>query len=133
MLTGQACQRVRFAAQRAQGSLIRIAAVLPLFAASILAGPAEAQYGGSYGGPPRPPADVPNGAFPPQPPPVQYPGQYQPPAQQYPAPQQQYPGAQNPGARAPTGIQAQPLPPPPGTSLAPPPVRPASAPPPAAA
>lgn len=63
-----------------------------------MAAPVEAQsiFGDT---PPRPPADVPNGAFPPQPPPVQYPGQ-----------------SPYPAARPPSTIQAQPLPPPPGAA-----------------
>ena len=110
--------------------MIRIAAVLALVGASIFVGPAAAQYGG----PPRPPADVPNGAFPPQPPPVGGYGQQQYPQQQYYPPQQQYPSqpqggygqqqqyAPPPSAAGPppSGVQAQPLPPPPGASAAPP-------------
>jgi len=93
----------------------RIAALLVVFAAAFAVAPAEAQFGTIFNdSPPRPPADVPNGAFPPQPPPVQYPGQQYSPPPQYPAPQ-------NPAARPPTSIQAQPLPPPPGASQAPPP------------
>ncbi len=109
--------------------MIRIAAVLALFAASILAGPAEAQYGGSYGGPPRPPADVPNGAFPPQPPPPGYGQQQYQQQPQYPAQQQGGYGQQpqytpQPSAGPPpSGVQAQPLPPPPGASAAPPPAQ----------
>src|SRR5579884_3758383 len=87
--------------------MIRIAAVLLVVCAALAAVPALAQFGGIFD-PPRPPADVPNGAFPPQPPPVPYP-QYQPPP----------PTAGPP----PTGIQAQPLPPPPGATAAPPPVQ----------
>jgi hypothetical protein len=93
----------------------RIAALLVVFAAAFAVAPAEAQFGTIFSdSPPRPPADVPNGAFPPQPPPVQYPGQQYSPPSQYPVPQ-------NPAARPPTSIQAQPLPPPPGASQAPPP------------
>jgi hypothetical protein len=99
--------------------MIRIAALLVVIGATIGAGPAEAQFGNIFNdSPPRPPADVPNGPFPPQPPPVQYPGQSPAPPQQYPTPQP-YPAPQTPVARAPSGIQAQPLPPPPGASLAP--------------
>jgi hypothetical protein len=95
--------------------MARIAAMLVVVAAAFAVTPAEAQFGTIFNdSPPRPPADVPNGAFPPQPPPVQYPGQQYSPPQQYPAPQ-------NPVTRPPTGIQAQPLPPPPGASQAPPP------------
>ena len=123
--------------------MARIAALIVVIGATLAASPVAAQFGGPFSdSPPRPPADVPNGGFPAQPPPVQYPGQY-PAQQQYPAPQQQYPAQQqyrpppqNPGqqypaqrqaapaqvpvARGPSSIQAQPLPPPPGASLAPP-------------
>jgi hypothetical protein len=104
--------------------MVRIAALLVVIGAMLAAGPVEAQFGNIFNdSPPRPPADVPNGGFPPQPPPVQYPGQ-SPAPQQYPGPQpypppQQYPAPQSPVARAPSGIQAQPLPPPPGATLAP--------------
>jgi len=92
--------------------MVRIAALLVVIGATFAAGQAEAQFGNIFGPtPPRPPADVPNGPFPSQPPPVQYPGQY--------PPQQQYPPPPNPAARSPSGIQAQPLPPPPGASIAP--------------
>jgi len=97
--------------------MVRTAALLIVIGATLAVGPAQAQVGNIFGdSPPRPPADIPNGPFPPQPPPLQYPGQY--PAQQYPSPQQ-YPPAQAPVARAPSGIQAKPLPPPPGASAAP--------------
>jgi len=104
--------------------MARIAALVALIGGVLAAGSAAAQFGGAYGNsPPRPPADVPNGPFPPQPPPVQYPGQ-NPAPQQYPRqnpPPQQYPPPQPQTAtRSPSGIQAQPLPPPPGASLAPP-------------
>jgi hypothetical protein len=91
--------------------MIRIAAFLLVIGATLTAPAAHAQSGGYIfnDAPPRPPADVPNGGFPAQPPPVQYPGQY--------PSQQQY--QQTPVARAPSDIQAQPLPPPPGASLAP--------------
>ena len=105
--------------------MARIAALFVLIGGMLAAGPAAAQYGGAYGGsPPRPPADVPNGPFPPQPPPVQYPGQNSQP-QQYPPPQSYSPPQT--AARSPNGIQAQPLPPPPGASLAPPPQNPQGA------
>jgi len=86
--------------------MVRIAALLIVIGATLAAGSALAQVGNIFGNapPPRPPADVPNGPFPPQPPPVQYPGQF-PSQQQNPAP--------------PSGIQAKPLPPPPGASNAP--------------
>ena len=118
--------------------MARIAALIVVIGATLAASPVAAQFGNPFSdSPPRPPADVPNGGFPAQPPPVQYPGQY--PSQQYPAqqqappqdypaqryPAQQYPAerqaapAQVPVARGPSGIQAQPLPPPPGASSAP--------------
>jgi hypothetical protein len=85
------------------GFMLRIAAVLAVLAGALAARPADAQLGAIFGdSPPRPPADVPERAFPPQPPPVQYPG----PAS-LPSP--------SPGS----SIQSQPLPPPPGASLAP--------------
>ena len=87
-----------------------VAALLAVLGGSLTAGPAAAQIGSIFGdAPPRPPSNVPNTGFPPQPPPVQYPNQYpdQPP---FPAPS---------GARAPSAIEAQPLPPPPGASVAP--------------
>ena len=110
--------------------MVRIAALIVVIGAMLAASPAAAQFGNDFSdSPPRPPADVPNGPFPPQPPPVQYPGQYPaqrqypaqqqyPPPPQYPA-QRQAPPAQTPVARGPSGIQAQPLPPPPGAALAP--------------
>jgi hypothetical protein len=109
--------------------MVRIAALFVVIGATLAAVPAQAQFGNVYGdAPPRPPADVPNGPFPAQPPPVQYPGQQPyssqqqypspPPPQQYPAQQQSRP-VPAPVARGPSGIQAQPLPPPPGATLAP--------------
>jgi hypothetical protein len=89
--------------------MLRIAAIVLVIGASLAAGPAAAQFGNQA--PPRPPADIPNGGFPAQPPPVQSPGQ-----QQYPPP----PPAAGP---PPSGIQAQPLPPPPGAVAAPPPAQ----------
>jgi hypothetical protein len=75
--------------------MVRIAALLVVIGATLAAGPAAAQ-GSIFGNapPPRPPADIPNTGFPPQPPPVQYPA-------------------------SPSGIQTQPLAPPPGASSAP--------------
>jgi hypothetical protein len=102
--------------------MARIAALLVVIGATLAAGPVAAQFGGTFGdSPPRPPADVPSGPFPPQPPPVQYPGQYPPPPQQYPAQQSRpQPNAPPQGiTRAPTGIQSQPLAPPAGASAAP--------------
>jgi hypothetical protein len=134
--------------------MLRIAAFIVVLGATLAAGPVQAQFGSFGDSPPRPPADIPNAGFPPQPPPVGYPGQNPPqqqypsqqypsqqyparqyPAQQYPT-QQQYPAQQqrapapSPVARGPSGIQAQPLPPPPGATAAPAPVnRGSSAPP----
>jgi hypothetical protein len=100
--------------------MVRNAAIVLVIGASLMAGPAAAQFGNIFGNPapPRPPADVPNG-FPAQPPPVGYPNQ--------PAP------APPPAAAPPpSGIQAQPLPPPPGATAAPPPPQRARVTPPAA-
>jgi hypothetical protein len=116
--------------------MARIAALLVVIGATLATWPAAAQFGGTFGdSPPRPPANVPSGPFPAQPPPVQYPGQY-PAQQQYPAQKNQRP-QQNPppqsATRAPTGIQSQPLAPPAGASAAPAPqTRAAPAPAPAA-
>ncbi len=102
--------------------MARIAALIVVIGGMLAAGPAAAQFGNVFtDSPPRPPANVPNSPFPAQPPPVQYPGQYNPP-QQYPgtyAPQQQY--QPQPVSRPPSSIQAKPLAPPPGASSAPPP------------
>jgi len=89
--------------------MLRIATVLAVLGGALATGAVQAQsvFGGS---PPRPPADIPSGPFPPQPPPVQFPGQ---------SPQQP---VAPPPARAPSAIQSQPLPTPPGTSVAPVPV-----------
>jgi hypothetical protein len=105
--------------------------------------PAAAQFGTIFGGPPRPPADVPMGGSPndddryystrsnpspwtrqPQvisPPPQGYPQQGYPPPPGYPQqgyPQPGYPPQQ--AARPPGGLQQQDLPPPPGATAAPP-------------
>ena len=113
--------------------MARIAAVLVVIGATLAAAPAVAQFGGTFGdSPPRPPADVPGGQFPPQPPPVQYPGQQYPAPQQYPVQQSPRPQANAPPqgvTRGPAGIQSQPLAPPAGASAAPAPAnRAASAP-----
>jgi len=97
--------------------LIGIAAVLAAFGAGFLSSEGSAQiYSNS---PPRPPADVPSSAFPPQPPPVGYPSQY--PSADYPSQNPPPPQYQRPyvAAPPPSGIQAQPLPPPPGATAAP--------------
>jgi hypothetical protein len=94
--------------------MARIAALLLVIGGTLVVGPAAAQFGNIFGdAPPRPPADVPNGPFPQQPPPVQYPGQ-----------PRAYPGQPAPGystpPQAPSAIQTEPLPPPPGgASVAP--------------
>ncbi len=100
--------------------MLRIAALLAVLGGTLAAGPAQAQSRAYGDFPPRPPADVPNGTFPQQPPPVQFPGPstFAPP----------------PAGPPPSGIQAQPLPAPPGGTLAPPPAagqRARNAPPPA--
>ncbi len=88
--------------------MVRIAMLLLVIGGSLAAGPAAAQFGNIFSNsPPRPPADVPNGPFPPQPPPVQFPGQSAPPPAS--------------AATPPSDIQTQPLPPPPGATAAPPP------------
>jgi len=119
--------------------LIAIAA-LP----GIVALPAAAQFGQIFGGPPRPPGDIPQAGPPPgddryfqsgprqqmwtrdprvvSPPPGGYPP---PPPQQYGYPQQPQsypppPGYPQQASRPPDGIQQQDLPPPPGGSAAPP-------------
>jgi hypothetical protein len=87
-----------------------VAVFLAVLGGSLAAGPAAAQIGSIFGdAPPRPPSNVPNTGFPPQPPPVQYPKQYPNPS----------PFPASPGARPSSAIEAQPLPPPPGASLAP--------------
>jgi hypothetical protein len=125
MLTGACAKRGHCTKAKTftnKSVMARIAALSVVIGATLAAGPVAAQFGGTFGdSPPRPPADVPGGPFPPQPPPVQYPGQN--PAQQ------QFPGQQNPrsqqnppppsATRGPAGIQSQPLPPPAGASLAP--------------
>jgi hypothetical protein len=129
---------------RATNLMARIAAVFvvigallvaipaAMLAAALAASSAQAQFGNIFNdSPPRPPGSVPNGGFPAQPPPVQYPGQpngqpqyQQPPQQNQPPPQQ--------ASRPPNSIQAKPLAPPPGATSAPPPsqanVRPVPAP-----
>jgi hypothetical protein len=99
--------------------MLRIVSLLVVLGGTLAAGPAQAQLGAIFGdSPPRPPGEVPNGAFPPQPPPVHYPGPAPLPA---PSP-----------APPPSSIQSQPLPPPPGaTQSQPSPQRARVAPPPA--
>jgi hypothetical protein len=87
--------------------MLRIAVLLTVLGGTLAAGPAQAQLGAIFGdSPPRPPANIPNGSLPPQPPPVQFPAQSPPPAP--------------PTGPPPSSIQAQPLPPPPGATMAPP-------------
>src|SRR5580692_9291322 len=112
----------------------RIVVLLVVLGGTLAAGPAVAQLGAIFGdSPPRPPGSVPNGSFPPQPPPVQYSSQASPtppvqyPAQSLPPPPAQYPpqslpppAAMRPSAGPlPSNIETQPLPPPPGATLAP--------------
>jgi hypothetical protein len=94
--------------------MARIAALLLVIGGTLVMDPAAAQFGNIFGdAPPRPPADVPNGPFPQQPPPVQYPVQ----------PPRAYPGQPGPGystpQQTPSAIETEPLPPPPGASVAP--------------
>ena len=94
--------------------MLRIAVLLATLGGTLAAGPVAAQS--TFGdAPPRPPADIPNGAFPAQPPPVRFPGQESGPA--------------FPATRSPSGVQRQPLPPPAGATTAPP-AAPGQAPPP---
>jgi hypothetical protein len=112
--------------------MVRIAAFVVLIGGTLAAVPAAAQFGNIFGEPPlRPPADIPNGSFPPQPPPVSYPGSgvaapYPGPAAPppYPGPgaPPPYPAALPAGAAPPprgSAIQADPLPPPPAVGVAP--------------
>ena len=101
--------------------MIRIAALVVVIGGTLAAAPAVAQFGNIFGDspPPRPPADIPNGPFPPQPPPP-----YPPPASAapYPAPAPGSPYPAQPQGSVPppqSGIQAEPLPPPPGVAVAP--------------
>ncbi|TMI99068.1 MAG: DUF2155 domain-containing protein [Alphaproteobacteria bacterium] len=126
-------------------SALLVAALLAAFVGARHAvSPAAAQFGAIFGGPPRPPADIPQGGPPPsddryfssrpQPvwprepqvvaPPPGYPQQQGYPQQGYPAPQNYppppggYPPQQ--AGRPPGGFQQQDLPPPPGATAAPP-------------
>jgi hypothetical protein len=83
--------------------MLRIAALFALIGGTLVAGTAQAWIFEDQA-PPRPPADIPGGAFPPQPPPVHYPG---------PAP------LPAPSPAPPSAIQTQPLPPPPGAVVSP--------------
>jgi|HubBroStandDraft_5_1064220.scaffolds.fasta_scaffold00127_14 hypothetical protein len=91
------------------GFMPRIAILIALIGGTLAAGtvhaPAQSRLAWIFDDPtPRPPADVPGGAFPPQPPPVHYPG---------PAP------LPAPSPAPPSAIQTQPLAPPPGAAIAP--------------
>jgi hypothetical protein len=93
----------------------RLSIGLLAIAALLVAAPAFAQFGSIFtDSPPRPPADVPSG-----PPPQQQQGNFprsdRPPAEPLPAPMN-LPPSSRPGA---SGIQSQPLPPPPGVPVAP--------------
>jgi hypothetical protein len=93
--------------------MVRFAALLLMIAGILAASPAMAQFSSIFGeAPPRPPADVPDGPFPQQPAPPQYPSQAPPPYPSQVAPA--YPAAPPPSA-----IEAEPLPPPPGAVVAP--------------
>jgi hypothetical protein len=88
--------------------MIRKAALLAVFGGTLVAGFAQAQPSSFFGeGAPRPPASIPSGTQPPQPPPAGFQGQSNLPPPPPPGP-------------APSAIQAQPLPPPPGGASAPP-------------
>src|SRR6202453_2444894 len=89
--------------------MLRIAVFFALIGGTLAAGTAQARdqvrLAWIYDDPaPRPPADIPGGAFPSQPPPVHYPG---------PAP------LPAPSPAPPSAIQTQPLAPPPGAAIAP--------------
>jgi hypothetical protein len=92
--------------------MIRIAALVVVVGVTLAAVPAAAQFGNIFGNapPPRPPADIPNGPFPPQPPPPN-------PAPASAAPYPAFPQGSAPPPQS--GIQAEPLPPPPGVAVAP--------------
>ena len=116
--------------------MLRIAAFIVVIGAMLAAGPVEAQFGNFSDSPPRPPADIPNGAsrrnrllcvsraYSPSSSNIRRSNNIRPPTQP------QLSGGRSslrrsgrcaepsPVARAPSGIQAQPLPPPPGVSLA---------------
>jgi hypothetical protein len=97
-------------------SMIRMAALLLVIGGTLAASPAVAQFGNIFGDtPPRPPADIPNGPFPPQPPPPRYPDQAPPSYPNQAAP------AINVPQSPPSAIESAPLPPPPGVAVARPP------------
>jgi hypothetical protein len=100
MLTGLA--RLRAFARRADGSMIRIAALLVVITMALPVAKARAQFDSNFPPPPRPPADIPN-----RPPSDFSAGRPTVPFQPAPGPP---PGS----ARGPSAIQNQALPPPPG-------------------
>src|SRR4029077_2643824 len=122
MLTGRAATAPE-PRPRSQGFMLRIAAIVLVI--GLAGGPAAAQFGNIFGnpGPPRPPGDVPNGAFPAQPPPVpQYPGQQNsPPPPPHTPPAKKIPPPPPPPGPRPPATRPRPLPPPPGAPAAPPP------------
>jgi hypothetical protein len=92
---------------------------------------AAAQFGGIFDDAPRPPADVPGS--PPPPPPPRYgpgrppvgPSEYPDPSQgAYPDPRRESPDFPSADRSVPSGIQSEPLPPPPGVEPAEPPQNP---------
>jgi hypothetical protein len=119
MLSGRRfdTRNVGFAPVITKALMIRIATLMLVLGGTLVAGPALAQFGNLFGDapPPRPPADIPNGPFPQQPPPPQYPQPTQP---AYPG--QAPPVYSAPPPQAPTAIETQPLPPPRGAPVAPP-------------
>ncbi|HEY2532897.1 MAG TPA: DUF2155 domain-containing protein [Xanthobacteraceae bacterium] len=97
----------------------RIAALVIVITALFAAAPLRAQFGNTFGGPPRPPADIPNAPYGAPPPPADAPdaaGAPQPPPQ-YAEP---YPAQPIPAGRSPYSIESQPLPPPPAAAAVPP-------------
>jgi hypothetical protein len=96
-----------------------IAALLIVISALFAAAPLRAQFGNTFSGPPRPPADIPNAPYGAQPPPADAPDAAvapQPPPQ-YAEP---YPAQPIPAGRSPYSIESQPLPPPPAAAAVPP-------------
>src|SRR5215211_6439652 len=96
----------------------RLRIVCSLVAVTV-AGPAAAQFGNIFGGPPRPPGDIPTNRDPRLPPIEPYSGPIydsrRPAPQPPPPPLTRFPSGPPPGA-LPPGVQSQPLPPPPGTA-----------------
>jgi hypothetical protein len=90
--------------------MIRIAAPVIVVAVALSAAPALAQFGSPFPPQPRPPGDVPGGPF-------GFPNRQQEDAPA-PPPSPPPPTPQRGPARAPVGVQSQPLPPPPGATAA---------------